>query len=254
MSNSTQPSNESQLPTTINWFASWFNSPYYHILYKDRDFEEAQLFMDNITNYLNLPEDANILDLACGKGRHSIYLNQIGYNVTGVDLSENSILEAKKSENETLHFKVHDMRESFDKKFDAIFNLFTSFGYFENEDDNLTTLIAIKESLSEYGFAVIDFMNSHKVIENLVPQETKTVDNIDFHIKRYHDSGYIFKEIDFEVLGEKFHFTEKVKALTLTDFENLMAQADIYLLDIFGDYKLKKFHKVESERLIMIFK
>ena len=237
-----------------NWFASWFDTPYYHILYKDRDYNEAQLFMDNITHYLNLPEDAKILDLACGKGRHSIYLNQLGFDVIGADLSENSISEAKKSENATLHFKVHDMRMPFEEKYDAIFNLFTSFGYFENEADNLTTLKAIKESLNEYGFAVIDFMNVFQVIEKLIPNETKTVDNIDFHIKRFHLDGYIYKEITFEDKGEKFQFTEKVKALTLKDFENLMEEAGIYLLDIFGDYKLKKFHKTESERLIMIFK
>ena len=237
-----------------NWFASWFDTRYYHILYKDRDYKEAQLFMDNITNYLNLPDSAKILDLACGKGRHSIYLNQLGFDVTGADLSENSILEAKKSENKTLHFEVHDMREAFADKFDAIFNLFTSFGYFENEVDNLTTLKAIKESLTEHGFAVIDFMNVFQVIENLIPKEIKTVDGIDFHIRRFFSDGSIYKEIDFEDLGEKFHFTEKVKALTLNDFENLMDQAGIYLLDIFGDYKLKKFHKMESERLIMIFK
>ena len=74
-----------------SWFTSWFDTPYYHILYKDRDDKEAQIFMDNIVHYLNLPEEAKILDLACGKGRHSIYLNKLGYNVTGVDLSENSI-------------------------------------------------------------------------------------------------------------------------------------------------------------------
>ena len=254
MSNSTQLSSNNPIATNQNWFASWFDSPYYHILYKDRDHEEAQLFMDNITHYLNLPEEAKILDLACGKGRHSIYLNQLGFNVTGADLSKNSILEATASENDTLHFKVHDMREPFEEKFDAIFNLFTSFGYFENDDDNITTLKAIKDSLSEYGFAVIDFMNTQKVIENLISEEIKTVDNIDFHIKRFVNDGYIFKEIDFEVNNEKFHFTEKVKALSLANFEDMMEKADIYLLDIFGDYKLKKFHKTESERLIMIFK
>ena len=237
-----------------NWFASWFDTPYYHILYKDRNHTEAQLFMDNITNYLNLPERAKVLDLACGKGRHSIYLNQLGFNVTGADLSENSIIEAKKSENETLHFVKHDMRKPFDEKFDAIFNLFTSFGYFENEEDNLTTLIAIKDSLAEYGFAVIDFMNVDYVITNLIPSEIKTVEGIDFHIKRFHIDGYIYKEIDFEQNGEKFHFTEKVKAFTVEDFEEMMEKAGIFLLDIFGDYKLKKFHKTESERLIMIFK
>jgi cyclopropane fatty-acyl-phospholipid synthase-like methyltransferase len=85
-------------------------------------------------------------------------LNQLGFDVLGADLSENSILEAQKNTNDSLHFKVHDMREPFEK-YDAIFNLFTSFGYFENDEDNLTTLKAIKESPSEYGFAVIDFMN-----------------------------------------------------------------------------------------------
>lgn len=237
-----------------NWFASWFDTPYYHILYKDRDYTEAQHFMDNLTQYLNLPENAKILDLACGKGRHSIYLNSLGYDVTGADLSENSILEASKFANDTLHFKVHDMRKTCDEKFDAIFNLFTSFGYFEDDADNLTTLKAIHNSLDETGFACIDFMNVDYVIENLVPEEVKSVDGIDFHIKRYVKDNHIYKEIDFEANGEKHHYTEKVQALRLEDFEQMMEEAGIYLLDIFGNYKLQKFYKNQSERLIMIFK
>jgi SAM-dependent methyltransferase len=254
MSDFNIPKSEISNPKSENWFASWFDTPYYHILYKERNYREAQIFMDNLTHYLNLPEKAKVLDLACGKGRHSIYLNQLGFVVVGADLSGNSIAEANKNKNETLHFQVHDMRDSFEEKFDAIFNLFTSFGYFENDDDNLTTLKAMKDSLSEYGFAVIDFMNVNQVIMNLVPEEVKTVENIDFHIKRYVSDGHIFKEIDFEDQGQKFHYTEKVKALKLQDFEEMMEEAGIYLLDIFGDYKLKKFHKTDSERLIMIFK
>ena len=254
MSKTKKLSTENQVKPTEKWYSSWFDTPYYHILYKERNYREAQVFMDNLTHYLNLPEKATVLDLACGKGRHSIYLNQLGFTVLGADLSENSIAEANKNANETLHFKVHDMREPFEEKFDAIFNLFTSFGYFENDDDNLTTLKAIKESLSDYGFAVIDFMNVSQVIETLVPEEIKTMEGIDFHIKRYLKENHIYKEIEFEDQGQKFHFTEKVKALTLKDFEDLMEEAGIYLLDIFGDYKLKKFHKTESERLIMIFK
>lgn len=245
---------DSTNPKPKKWYASWFDSPYYHILYKERNYREAQLFMDTITHYLNLPEKAKVLDLACGKGRHAIYLNQLGFDVVGADLSENSIAEATKNTNDTLHFQVHDMREPYDEKFDAIFNLFTSFGYFENEADNLKTLIAIKESLSEYGFAVIDFMNVNQVIENLVAEETKIVDEITFHIKRSHVDHFIIKEIDFEDEGETYHFTEKVSAFTLDDFQSMMDQAGIYLLDTFGDYKLKKFHKKDSERLIMIFK
>lgn len=237
-----------------NWYASWFDTPYYHILYKDRDYNEAQHFMDNLTNYLNLPENGTILDLACGKGRHSIYLNSLGYNVTGADLSENSIAEASKFSNETLHFKVHDMRQSCDEKYDAIFNLFTSFGYFEDDADNLKTLKAIHNSLNETGFACIDFMNVDYVIENLVPEEIKTVDGIEFNIKRYVKDNHIFKEITFEDNGEQYHFTEKVQALRLENFEQMMEEAGIYLLDVFGNYKLQKFFKNQSERLIMIFK
>lgn len=248
-----QPSSINDKPST-SWFASWFDTKYYHILYKDRDYKEAQTFMDNLTHYLNLPEEAKILDLACGKGRHSVYLNSLGYDVTGADLSENSIKEASQHENEKLHFKVHDMRDVCDSKYDAIFNLFTSFGYFENDADNLTTLKAIKHSLTEYGFACIDFMNVDYVIENLVPDEVKTVDNIDFHIKRYVKDNYIYKEINFEDNDEQFHFTERVQALRMADFEKMMEEAEIYLLDIFGNYKLQPFYKNQSERLIMIFK
>jgi SAM-dependent methyltransferase len=254
MSEEQKPTIKNQDQPTQTWFSSWFDTDYYHILYKGRNYREAQVFMDNITHYLNLPEKAKVLDLACGKGRHSIYLNQLGFDVLGADLSENSIVIANKNANKTLHFKVHDMRDPFEEKYDAIFNLFTSFGYFENDEDNLKTLKSIKESLSEYGFAVIDFMNVTQVLNTLVPEETKTVDDINFHIKRYLKDGYIYKEIDFEDKGQSFHFTERVKALTLNDFETLMEEAGIYLLDIFGDYKLKKFHKTESERLIMIFK
>lgn len=239
---------------TKQWYASWFDTPFYHILYKDRGNDEAEAFMANLTAYLNLPENGTILDLACGKGRHSVYLNSIGYNVIGVDLSENSIAHAKQFENDTLKFEVHDMCEAYPKEFDAVFNLFTSFGYFENEEDNLSTIKAIKAELNDSGFGVIDFMNVDHVIANLVPEDRKTIEGITFNQKRYVKDGFIVKDIEFSHEDEDYKFTEKVKALTLSDFERLFEQAGVTLLDIFGDYKLKKFHKETSERLIMIFK
>ena len=136
--------------STKQWYASWFDTPYYHILSKDRDYTEAQGFMDNLTNYLNIPEGGKILDLACGKGRHSVYLNSLGYDVTGVDLSEKSINHAKQFENETLKFNVHDMSKPYPDTFDAVFNLFTSFGYFEDENCNLETIKAINITLQNY--------------------------------------------------------------------------------------------------------
>ena len=247
MSNSTAKNSE-------NWFNTWFDSPYYHILYKNRNEEEAQVFMDNITNYLNMPENGTILDLACGKGRHSIYLNKLGYQVTGVDLSENSIAIANESSNVSLRFKTHDMRKPMNETYDAVFNLFTSFGYFDTYEDNIKTLKAIKDSINEYGFGVIDFFNADFIIENLVAEETKEIDGITFNIKRFVENKKIIKEIRFSDKGESFYFTEKVSAFTLSDFESMMEEAGIYLLEIFGDYKLKKFYKTQSERLIMIFK
>jgi SAM-dependent methyltransferase len=239
---------------TVKWFASWFDTPFYHQLYKDRNHDEAQLFMDNLTQYLNLPEQANILDLACGKGRHSIYLNSLGYHVTGVDLSENSISYAKQFENDTLKFKVHDMCFPLNQQFDAVFNLFTSFGYFENEEDNLKTIKAIKAEINETGFGVIDFMNTNYVLNNLVSEDIKTIDDVTFTQKRYVKNGYIIKDIEFNKDGKSFNFQERVKAFTLEDFEAMFEQSGIYLLDIFGDYKLGKYDKNNSERLVMIFK
>jgi len=239
---------------TEQWYASWFDTPYYHILYKDRDYTEAQTFMDNLTNYLNIPEHGKILDLACGKGRHSVYLNSLGYNVTGADLSEQSITYAKQFENEMLNFKVHDMSKPYPETFDAVFNLFTSFGYFEDENCNLETIKSIKLELNEFGFGVIDFMNTNYIIDNLIDEDIKTVEGIDFHQKRSVKDGYIIKDISFEADGEHFEFQERVKAFTLQDFETLFEKAGVYLLDVFGDYKLHKYHAKTSERMIMIFK
>lgn len=240
--------------STEKWYASWFDTPYYHILYKDRDYSEAQAFMDNLTNYLNIPEGGKILDLACGKGRHSVYLNKLGYNVTGVDLSEQSILHAKKFENNTLKFDVHDMTKPYPDTFDAVFNLFTSFGYFENDICNIKTIESIKAELNEFGFGVIDFMNANFVTKNLVAKDVKTIDGIEFTQKRKLEDGYIIKDITFTVDNKDYEFQERVRAFTLKDFEALFEKAGVYLLDVFGNYKLEKYHAETSERLILIFK
>ncbi len=242
------------LKDSTMWYASWFDTPYYHTLYKDRGHTEAREFMDNLTHYLSLEKGEKILDLACGKGRHSIYLNSLGYDVTGVDLSKNSIEYASKYENETLKFRVHDMCKPYSEKFSAVFNLFTSFGYFDKEEDNLSTIKAIKSDLNEHGFGVIDFMNVDYVISNLVPEERKESNGIVFDIKRYVQDGYIFKEIRFRDRNEDFFFTERVKAITLNDFQEYFEKANVDLLDVFGDYRLQKFHTQTSPRLILIFK
>ncbi len=237
----------------MTWFKDWFNSPYYHILYKNRDIKEAQTFIDNLIKKLKIKKNTKILDVACGKGRHAIYLNKKGMNVTGIDLSKNSINNAKKYENNKLQFKVHDMREVFQKNtFNIATNLFTSLGYFTNIEDEKKTLNAIALSLKKEGILIIDFMNSKKVIQNLVKSEDKKVGDICFKISRSFKDNFIIKSIQFENNNQKHSFREKVRGLTLTDFYELIKHTDLKIINVFGNYRLEPFKALNSERLIII--
>ena len=235
------------------WFQSWFDTSYYHILYKHRDYKEAEVFIKNIVKYLNLDKDDSILDLACGKGRHSIFLNSLGYNVTGLDLSKNSIEHAKNHESNSLHFEVHDMRDPYKTQFEVVLNLFTSFGYFEQEVDNFKVIQTIKSSLKQNGIGVIDFMNSAVVIENLIAQNSYESEGVKFELKRSYEDGFIIKDIEVNDADKIHHFEEKVRAFSIQDFETMLSKAGLHLLDCFGSYKLEPFNSKTSERLILIF-
>lgn len=235
------------------WFETWFDTSYYHILYQNRDFSEAERFINNLLGSLNLPKNVKCLDLACGKGRHSVFLNKKGLNVTGVDLSLNSITEAKPFENETLAFDTHDMREVYkENEYDVVFNLFTSFGYFDEYQDNLKVLNSINKMLVPDGLVVIDFMNADFVLDHLVEKEVKTLDGIDFNITKSYDGNHIFKNIDFTDQGKEYHFQEKVQAIKKEEFEALLKEAGFNIRNVYGDFSLAPFNRKESDRLIII--
>ena len=237
-----------------NFYESWFDTPFYHILYKNRDYKEAEMFTSELMTFLNLPIESKILDLACGKGRHSIFLNKMGYNVTGVDNSSKNIVNAKKYENNKLNFTIHDMRDPLIDKFDLIVNLFTSFGYFDDFEDNLKTLMSIKLNLKKNGIAVIDFLNINYVKNNLVHQNTEEINGIKFNLKRYLKDGFLVKEINFKHDLEEYNFQEKVRSLNINEFKTMFKQTQLEILHIFGDYNLNEFDINNSKRLIFIFK
>ena len=237
-----------------DWFKDWFNTPYYHTLYKDRNDDDAQFFMRNITSFLNLPKSTHILDLPCGKGRHAVFLNSLGYKVTGGDLAENSIIAAQQFANETLSFKVHDMRKAFNHSYDAVFNLFTSFGYFENDTEDIAILQNIKNGLGKNGFFVFDFLNAKKVEANLVKGETKTIDGITFNINREIKNGFIYKYISFFAEGQQHDYREQVKYLDLPKMKDYLTKVGFTITNVFGNYALDTFEEKSADRLIIVAK
>lgn len=235
-----------------DWFVDWFNTKYYHILYQHRDDLEARTFMTNLVEFLQLNKGKHILDLACGKGRHSIFLNELGYRVTGADLSINSIKHANKSQNKTLDFIVQDMRLPIPIQVDAVFNLFTSFGYFADDNEDIRVLKNIKNTLLPNGIGVIDYLNVTKTIQNLVREEVVILNGIEFHITREIKNGFIIKKIEFTA-EDKFHsYFERVKCLDLEKFNSMIDESGLKIKHIFGDYNLNPFDENNSNRLILV--
>jgi len=237
---------------TKEWFYAWFDTSYYHLLYKHRNDEEARQFIESLSKKLKLPKGTKVLDLACGKGRHSVMLHKAGLHVLGVDLSSNSIASAQKNTSNHLPLAVHDMREIIpNERFDAVFNLFTSFGYFDTTEENNRVIESIYEMLSIKGIFVIDFMNCCKSINSLVLSEEKNIDNIHFSIHRKFDGKHIYKYINVTDGTKKIAFMERIQALFLADFQRLFKDK-FSIKNVYGDYKLNPFLAEESDRLIII--
>jgi SAM-dependent methyltransferase len=240
--------------TKKEWFGEWFNSPFYHILYKNRDHQEAQEFIDGLANHLHFQPQDHILDLACGKGRHSIYLSRKGLRVTGMDLSPENIAIASKFSNDLLDFKVQDMRESFGEKvYSCVLNLFTSFGYFDTKEENQLAIDHISRSLLPEGTFLIDFLNPTKTIAQLIPHEVKQIGSIEFKIDKHLSAdGFIIKNISFVYEGEQHHYQEKVKAIDLQEFLAYFENAGLELKATYGNYQFQPFDPELSDRMILL--
>jgi SAM-dependent methyltransferase len=235
------------------WFSEWFNSPYYHILYKNRDEKEAEFFLQNVIQTFGFNPSQKIVDLACGKGRHAIYLNSLGFDVTGVDLSAKSIDFASQFANERLHFEVQDLRcLHFSQPFNVALNLFTSFGYFKSMEENKLVMKNIYSILAPNGLLLIDFMNVECVLQQLIERENKTISGIQFHITKWVERGFIFKRIEVFDKNEHFEYTEKVQILTKENFESLLQSSGFIIKHFLGNYALNPFKKDQSERLILV--
>ena len=234
------------------WFYEWFNSPYYHILYKHRTDREAKLFINYLFRHLKPKEDAHILDIPCGVGRHSIYINSCGFRVMGMDLSPKNIALAKKKESKTLHFYIHDIRQPIAQTYDLVLNLFTSLGYFESWKENRRAIKNLVLALAPKGKLVIDFLNMHKAVKQLKKQEIIKRESIEFKIQKKIENNSIIKSIEFEDRGISHRFQEQLKILEVSYFEKILKHLGCNIENIFGDYYLNDFDVEKSDRLIFI--
>jgi SAM-dependent methyltransferase len=246
---------ESKKDSIDNWFTDWFDSDHYHLLYQHRNDAEAEAFINRLFEKLHLEQGSKVLDLACGKGRHALQVHQLGYDVIGLDLSEESISHAKKFEEEGLRFVKGDMRQlALNEKFDLTLNLFTSFGYFREKEEDLKVLEGLSKHLKKDGMVLIDFLNVNKVANELPNSNLIKREQIEFKTSKKIEDGFIVKDIRFEDKGVSHHFREFVKYLELGDFEAYFQKVGMKIVEVYGDYFLKPFNEKLSDRLIMIAK
>lgn len=240
------------------WYKDWFNSPYYHQLYFQRDEQEAANFIDALLMRLNPPADAQMLDVACGRGRHSIHLASKGFSVTGIDISEDSIEEAKEHENNQLEFFVHDMRLPFRMNhYQYAFNFFTSFGFFRTRREHDNAIRTIAQSLKQEGVFVIDYLNAHFVENHLLYKSELRKGDVSFYITRWLNETHFYKKIvveDEANLEEPLEFTEKVAKFSLGDFNDMLAFHGLQIQEVYGSYQFEPYHVNNSPRLIIIAK
>ena len=238
-----------------SWFKNWFNSPYYHLLYFKRDEHEAAQFIDKLIEFLQPAAGSKMLDVACGKGRHSMQLASKGFDVTGIDLSDESIDAALLNSHEHLHFYRHDMRLPFWLNyFDYSFNFFTSFGYFPTQRENNNAIRTIATSLKPGGTFVMDYLNVHYAEDHTQHKTEKEIDQINFVITKWYDEDFFYKKIEIEdpSLSAPLVYTEKVAKFSLGDFTEMFAYQGLQIKDIYGEYDFSSYDLKKSSRLIMI--
>lgn len=241
-----------QMKTNSEWFADWFNTPYYHLLYSHRNHSDAAEFLEGLLSTAKLPPNARILDAGCGSGRHALYLHQKDFLVTGIDLSEKNIQAASAYAEEGLEFFIHDIRNDFRiNYFDAVFNLFTSFGYFENEHENIRVLSCFYNALRPGGLLSIDYLNPGFVSKNADSNGSKTIEGIDFSWEKKILGRFVEKHILVKDKNQTYSYSEKVELINHNQFTDYLTTIGFEQIRFFGDSQFNEYHPEHSPRQII---
>ena len=239
-----------------DWYESSFG-PDYMVIYRHRDWDSAAHEVRLMASWLALEPGAAVLDVGCGSGRHSMALSGMGYRVTGVDLSDDLLREARRRDaGSRVEWVKGDMRRLpfADGSFDATVNLFTSFGYFVTEEENTAVLGELRRVLRSGGKFLIDFLNPLYVERNLVPETIRVDEETGWTIteKRRIREGCVVKTIvvDTGANGRRV-YEERVRLYTLSWFDTRLTAAGLRVEETYGGYDGSPYVETESDRLIL---
>ena len=218
-----------------DWFEEWFGEDYLRI-YQHRDEQEAEHVVELIAANLPGREISSALDLGCGAGRHTKVLFERWWTV-GLDLSMALLREARRESPDAPYVRA-DMRDLpfADESFDLVVNLFTSFGYFEDDREHARVLSCVRAAMRRGGTLVIDFLNAGQVRRELVPYDERVENGITIEQRRAitPDGRFVEKTITLRDAGRDY--IERVRLLSAAELERMLKGAGFEILRRFGDY------------------
>lgn len=244
------------------WYANWFGEEYL-ALYPERDDQEAKhqavFAADLLSRYSRLGEHG-ILDLACGTGRHVVALREApegSRGVFGLDLSLHLLFEARRRTGAATPAYVRaDMRHLPFRaaSFGAVVNFFTSFGYFEEPNDDARVVREIARILPPGGGFLSDVFNVERVVRTLASREEKTVAGERIAIRRRYDpvTRCVEKDIEMGTGATLQTFHERVRAYSKADLCELHRAAGFEVVAAYGDFDGSPFDVNRSPRLILL--
>jgi len=240
------------------WYKIWFSNKLYLELYKHRDNEDARNLINLIQRNVDFHSGSKVLDICCGAGRHSIELAKRGLVVTGFDLSEFLISEAKnqvksiKEKNLKVKFLIKDMRNfNFGSSFDLAVNLFTSFGYFDNDEENFLIFKNASSSIRKKGWFVFDFLNGEYLRMNIKKLSKASLAGKLVIQKRRLENDFVIKDIIIRAGNKEHIFTERLKLYDLKTLIDVLLKNKLNTKNVFGDYFGNKYDLHNSSRLII---
>jgi len=222
-------------PHEADWFEEWFGEDYLNI-YQHRDETEAERAIELIATNLAGRRINTVLDLACGTGRHTRVLRERWWTV-GLDLSMSLLKIARKESSDGPYVRA-DMRELpfADSSFDLVVNLFTSFGYFDDDNDHVRVLACVGAAMKHGGTLVIDFLNASQVRRDLVPYDERVENGITIEQRRMISSDDRFVEKTIRLRESGKEYIERVRLLSPRDLQRMLTATGFKVAQLFGDY------------------